>query len=471
MTTQFWATFPGPLIAVLTFLVCGFAAVYFLGSKGFCTYGCPYGALFGLVSRLSPGRIVVSEACAGCGHCTATCTSNVRVHEEVRLYGMVVDPGCMKCLDCVSVCPTHALSFGFARPPVFAPAARRHYDFTWPEEGVLALVCLVATLAFRGLYDVVPLLMAVGLGGLTAFVTLKLWRLVREESARLQNVQLKSAGRMTRGGCLFASLSLLWLAITLHSTFVQWHRARGRHYLEQAQLTVSDLLGGADPAKASPGRPSARHEASADRASESFRTADRWGLVGVVEVKLGLAAIAIRRHDLGAAETRLEEAIALEPDTPRLYLNLYIILMQQDRFRRAARVLEAKLAATPPTAEDHFRLAALLLATDRPENAADHYRACIALAPDWAKARYNLGGLLRRLGHVEAAIEHLEAAQRLAPDDPANDLELGLACAAAGASRKALAALRRAARRDPKRLEPYAHLIDELERTIANGGR
>src|SRR6185437_7333001 len=63
MTTQFWATFPGPLIAVLTFLVCGFATVYFLGSKGFCTYGCPYGALFGVVDRLATGRILVSDAC------------------------------------------------------------------------------------------------------------------------------------------------------------------------------------------------------------------------------------------------------------------------------------------------------------------------------------------------------------------------------------------------------------------------
>src|SRR5262245_33716410 len=68
MTTQFWATFPGPVVAVLTFLVCGFAAVYFLGSKGFCTYGCPYGALFGVADRLAPGRILVSDACEGCGH-------------------------------------------------------------------------------------------------------------------------------------------------------------------------------------------------------------------------------------------------------------------------------------------------------------------------------------------------------------------------------------------------------------------
>jgi tetratricopeptide (TPR) repeat protein len=297
----------------------------------------------------------------------------------------------------------------------------------------LALVCLAATLAYRGLYDVVPLLMAVGLGGVTAFVTLKLWRLVRDRSVRLQNHQLKSAGRMSRAGWVFASLSLLWLAITLQSGYVQWHRAWGRHYLDQAKLTVTDLLDGAAPAKGTRAHPSARHEAVAGRAYQSLRAADRWGALGVVEVKLGLAAIEIRRHDIEAAETHLREAITLEPATPRLYLNLYIVLMQQNQFREAARVLEAKLAATPPTAEDHFRLAGLLLLTRRPEQAVDHYHAAIALAPGWAKARYNLGGLLRRLGRTAAAIEQLEAARRLAPDDPATDLELSLAYAAAGA--------------------------------------
>jgi polyferredoxin/Tfp pilus assembly protein PilF len=446
LTNQFWATFPGPVVAVVTFVVCGFAAVYFLGAKGFCTYGCPYGALFGVADRLAPGRIVVSDACAGCGHCTATCTSNVRVHEEVRLYRMVVDPGCMKCMDCVSVCPTQALSYGFARPPVRTRPARRHYDFTWPEEIVLALVCLAATLAFRGLYDLVPLLLAAGLGGLTAFVTLKLWRLLRDRDVRLQNVMLRSGGRMRRGGWTFAGLALVWLAITAHSAFVQGHRAWGRRCLAEAMRN--------DPA-------------AATRAHASFRAADRWGLFGVVEVKLGLAALEIRRHDLEAAETHLQEAIALEPGTPRLYLNLYIFYMEHNRLPQAARVLEAKLAGTPPTADDHFRLAALYLATGRTAKAVAQYRASIALDPNRAKARYNLGGILRRLGQTGEAIGHLEAAHRLAPDDPATDVELGLACAAAGANSEALAALRRAARRDPKRLEAHARLIEGLEQAQA----
>ncbi|MCH7622586.1 MAG: 4Fe-4S binding protein [Nitrospinae bacterium] len=167
MKTYFWETFPGPIIAILIILVGGFAMVYFLGAKGFCTYACPYGGLFGLADKVAPGRIRVTSACEHCGHCTSVCTSNVRVHEEVALYGMVVDPGCMKCMDCVSVCPNDALYFGFAKQSVGAktksPRRPTPYEFSLGEEIVMAAVGLGALLSFRGLYDRIPLLMAMAI--------------------------------------------------------------------------------------------------------------------------------------------------------------------------------------------------------------------------------------------------------------------------------------------------------------------
>ena len=89
----------------------------------------------------------------------------MRVHEEVRLYGMVVDPGCMKCMDCVSVCPKGALSFSFAKPSLFkkkrpAAAPAKRYDLPLAEELGVAAVALVSTLAFRDLYNGPPLLMS-----------------------------------------------------------------------------------------------------------------------------------------------------------------------------------------------------------------------------------------------------------------------------------------------------------------------
>jgi len=451
MTDAIWATFPGPVFAVLTFATCGFAAVYFLGSKGFCTYGCPYGALFTGLDYASPGRIVVNDDCEQCGHCTATCTSNVRVHEEVKLYGMVVDPGCMKCTDCVSVCPNGALRFSFAPPSLLkrvpaTPRARR-FDLSLSEELFVAAVAVAATLTFRDLYNGPPLLMAIGLGAITAFLSLKAWQLARQSSVRVQNLELKASGRMTRTGWVFAALTALWLLFTSHSAFAQWHRAWGRYELNQTEVSRADGLSGAFKSKSY----SARHERALAAAFGHFETADRWGLLGVVEVKLGLAWCFVLRGDVPQAQRLAGEAVALAPEQPELLKNL----------------ADLEHAAAPPI-EERFQRAAALAAEGRLEEAALEFQTCVALAPESAPARFNLGGVLRRLGRNSAAIEQFEVARRLAPEDADVSIELGLAYQAIGENDKALEAFKRAVALNPDSPESKLYLpglIKELERT------
>jgi len=219
LVEDFWATFPPWYVAIPFLAICGFATVYFLGSKGFCTYGCPYGGFFAPLDKLAPVRIRVNDSCEQCGHCTATCTSNVRVHEEVRDYGMVVDPGCMKCMDCVSVCPNDALYVGLGRPAVLkklkdeqarrtaeraAASRERRYDLTRREEWAVAALWIGFFLAFRGMLGLVPMLMAGGFAGIAAWGTWKLWRLARDVNVRAQNVQLKRKGAWRPAGVVFA---------------------------------------------------------------------------------------------------------------------------------------------------------------------------------------------------------------------------------------------------------------------------
>ena len=224
-TTDFWATFPGPVMAVGTFLVVGFLIVWWLGAKGFCTYGCPYGAFFAVADRVAPMRITVNDSCEHCGHCTAICTSNVRVHEEVAKYGQVVDPGCMKCMDCVSVCPTDALSYGLAKPTPFTASQQRiqaRADFAWWEEIFMAVIAYVAVeWTFRGAWfgEPVPLLMAVGLGVITAVFALLWVRLVIKSDVTFQHTSLKQNGKRTGMGNLTLLLVAGWMLFTVH-TFV-----------------------------------------------------------------------------------------------------------------------------------------------------------------------------------------------------------------------------------------------------------
>lgn len=236
LTSDFWGTFPSPWVSVLTFAVCGFLIVYLLGNKGFCTYGCPYGGFFGVADRVAPGKIRVTDACDGCGHCTATCTSNVRVHAEVRDHGMVVNPGCMKCMDCVSVCPKEALYFGFGRPSILAKSSRvspvpPRYDYNGYEETGLAITFLLSVYALRGLYELVPFLLALGAAAICAYLLVQGLRLSYVRDLRAAGMQLRRAGRPTIAGIGFGLGAVLLAAFLLHSAGVQYQTREGLRQL------------------------------------------------------------------------------------------------------------------------------------------------------------------------------------------------------------------------------------------------
>ncbi len=76
------------------------ASVFVKGA--WCRYGCPYGALLGLVSWLSPTRIVRdADACVECGLCDKACMARLKVSAA----GSVISPECVGCMDCVAACP------------------------------------------------------------------------------------------------------------------------------------------------------------------------------------------------------------------------------------------------------------------------------------------------------------------------------------------------------------------------------
>ena len=340
-TDSFWATFPSPSIALLTFFVDGFLIVYLLGGKGFCTYGCPYGAVFGLADRVAPVRIRVTDACEQCGHCTAVCTSNVRVHEEVARHKMVVDSGCMKCLDCVSVCPKDALYVGVGKPAA-SPRTRprRRFDFTWPEEIAAAAVFLVGLYAFRGLYGAVPFLLALGAAVITAAGALTLWRLLRQRELALQHHALKRAGRLRPAGVVTAVTIAIGLAFVGHSAFIQYHLREG----ERATANARDL-------------PSSTRAAATADALDHLRTVERYGLV-TDERTLNLLCGAHRMAgDYRRAAGYLERSVESSPTVAKL-LDLSTLYMHQRDTTSARDALRRVLAIDPehPQALERLRM-------------------------------------------------------------------------------------------------------------------
>jgi len=85
-----------------------------------CRYLCPYGALMGIVSALSPIKIRRdAEACIDCGKCNKACPSHLPVDQLVQIRSVE----CTACMECVAACPAeNALQFSLIpREPV--PAA------------------------------------------------------------------------------------------------------------------------------------------------------------------------------------------------------------------------------------------------------------------------------------------------------------------------------------------------------------
>jgi tetratricopeptide (TPR) repeat protein/ferredoxin len=419
VTTKFWATFPSVAVAIPFLFICGFVTVYFLGQKGFCTYACPYGGFFGLADKFALGKIRVTPACNQCGHCTATCTSNVLVHAEVKQYGMVVDPGCMKCMDCVSVCPNDALYFGFGKPTLLAPKSnviKRHYSLTWPEEIVGALVFLGSFLAVRGVYVLVPFLMALGCAAVTTFLILKTWRLFRARELSFYRFNLKSSGKIHKAGWAFAACAFAWIGLNVHSGWVRYHEVLGNVAFNKVHVPDELALAELNPE---------RWLSPADRENilqgkEHYLAASRTGLfinneaiqkLAWFEYLLGDAAQSVQTLDTAAAHQK-EESKALS-----LYYR-GAILNRLGRYEEARASLDEALAERDDLILARQEKGESLWQLGRREEAVSVWEDAVQRNARLALVNNELAGAARLSGNVEQADVHEKQADQFTPNNP-----------------------------------------------------
>ena len=113
-------------------------AVLMLGSifvqNFWCRYFCPYGALMGLVSLVSPLRIRrQSDLCIDCAKCAKACPSALPVDRLVTIRSAE----CIGCMQCVAACPAEGALFlslwgnASACLPGRLPPESRHCS--WPR--------------------------------------------------------------------------------------------------------------------------------------------------------------------------------------------------------------------------------------------------------------------------------------------------------------------------------------------------
>ncbi|MES2393156.1 MAG: 4Fe-4S binding protein [Acidobacteriota bacterium] len=105
-----------------------------------CRYLCPYGAVLGLASLLSPIKIRRDpETCIDCGKCNKACPANLPIDSLVQINSVE----CSACMACISACPAQD-ALQLSLPPRNAPTPVQRWSgrALTPSAAAFAIACI-----------------------------------------------------------------------------------------------------------------------------------------------------------------------------------------------------------------------------------------------------------------------------------------------------------------------------------------
>ena len=364
---------------------------------------------------------------------------------------MVVDPGCMKCMDCVSVCPNDALYFGFGKPTLLVPksnAIKKSYSITWPEEIVGVIVFLGSFLAVRGVYVLVPFLMALGCATITTFLTLKTWRLLKAKELSFYRFDLKSSGKIRKAGWGFVAFAVAWIGLTVHSGLVRYHEYLGDRAFQKIQIPDELALAQTNPT---------RWLSPIDRESilegkKHLQAAAKFGLFANSEALSKLAWFEYLSGDAEQSVALLSQAAARQGGQGKA-LSLYYrgtILNRLGRYEQARASLDEALAERADLILARQEKGESLWQLSRKEEAISVWSDAVQRNPRLVLASNQLAGAERSLGRFEEAIAHERQADQFTPDNPLYHRMIGLRLQNLGMKELAEKHFQRATELDPE---------------------
>jgi tetratricopeptide (TPR) repeat protein len=159
----------------------------------------------------------------------------------------------------------------------------------------------------------------------------------------------------------------------------------------------------------------------------------------------------------------IQAAVALQPESPVLLLNLGFALTECGKYDEAIAILERAIRMKPEYASAHINRGIALAGTGRPGEALAAYREAVRVRPDYWRGYHHLGRALYNQGQFREAVADLQESLRLRPGDVTTLINLGQALDKAGAGDEAIAKYREAIRLSPGSAEAYSALGKALE--------
>ena len=111
--------------------------------------------------------------------------------------------------------PVQMTHFGLAygKVAIGQRTKKRKYDLSLLEELFVAGLFLFSFFAFRSLYAMIPMLMAVGIALVVTWIVWKAWRILQEQNSSFHSRQLKFHGLLKRSGVAFLLVAVFVLAV------------------------------------------------------------------------------------------------------------------------------------------------------------------------------------------------------------------------------------------------------------------
>ena len=450
VTDDFWRNLPPVEIALSTFFIVGFLLIYLMGSRSFCFYGCPYGALFGMADQVAPGRIKLTGDCLQCGVCTVNCTSDILVHKEIEEFGMVTNPKCFKDLDCVASCPENALSFGFTKPPLFQskfklPDYKGRYSFTLGEDILMVVVFLMGVLIFRGLYGEIPFLMSVGMGVAISYSSLLMYRMFTRSSAGINGKWLKISKRITPSGYAFVGLMVVFYGFAVHSAVVQYHTFLGQQHYSNIGSNENSI--------------------AADKALAHFGSAYEIGLLKPVFLRTQMASIYLVQGQTEEAKEQLTSILEKDPENINALYRVAILEKKAGNTYEALGHFAAVTNSHAETPEEHFMKSASFLELAKNAKAKEKLAAELDYLTQATRENTKnseawtaLGEYHFRSGDLDKAIAGFEKATDLDPESAIIHNNLAAAYAKNGNYEKAKAHYSKLTSIQPENVQAHFNL-------------